>query len=218
MRKRKVDAVVAGSSAAPLPGQTAIPGSGVEEQTHPGSPGAPNCAVCGSQLVITNGDQLWCPKGHDQKGATVAPPAAPHLIPDAERQRLIADFQARTPVAPLAPPPPTDPRGSVTTPPEEYRTTEPSPRTASPSTVVNNVVGSSGEYVDVTVGEELYGPVQFHAYRVGPFEMRVYLRPDEDHGQAAERGLAMLEPVLNRERARKRAVFLEFLKNNPGAR
>jgi hypothetical protein len=72
-------------------------------------------------------------------------------------------------------------------------------------------INGSGEYVDVTYGDEMYSPFEFQHYRVGPFNARVHLAVGETHAEAAHRGLAMLAAIADEERPKKRAAFLKHV-------
>lgn len=69
-----------------------------------------------------------------------------------------------------------------------------------------------GEYVDVTWGEELFSPVQYNSFRVGPFSRRTRVRPGETEDQAFERVYRQLEAMAAKTHERKSKVFLTKLR------
>lgn len=67
------------------------------------------------------------------------------------------------------------------------------------------------ETVSVTWGEELFTPVQFCSFRVGPFSASSALRDGETREQAADRLMRELEKVAAKERETKARVFKQAL-------
>lgn len=78
-----------------------------------------------------------------------------------------------------------------------------------PAPVVN--VASAPETVTVTWGEELFTPVQFCSFRVGPYSAATTLRPGESREQAADRLMRELERIAAKERDIKIRVYREGL-------
>lgn len=68
-----------------------------------------------------------------------------------------------------------------------------------------------GEMVSVTWGEELFTPVQFCSFRVGPFSASSTLRAGESREQAADRLMRELERIAAKERETKARVFKDAL-------
>lgn len=92
-------------------------------------------------------------------------------------------------------------------PPTGSRQPDPAPRrepaAADPADV--------GEEVVHTSGEELYAPVQFNSFRVGPMSRRTVVRPGETVAQAYQRAAGDCEDAMLQEFNRKLDAYLERL-------
>lgn len=75
---------------------------------------------------------------------------------------------------------------------------------------------SDGEWIEVTWGEEVFSPVQYNSFRVGPFSCRVQQRRGETPEQAWDRGYALLRQKAQEERKRKAGEFLAALREVGG--
>lgn len=67
------------------------------------------------------------------------------------------------------------------------------------------------ETISVTWGEELFTPVQFCSFRVGPFSASTTLRVGESREQAADRLMRELERIAAKERELKTRVYKDSL-------
>lgn len=86
--------------------------------------------------------------------------------------------------------------------------------TAAPGT--RPIVQSSAEPgtpVDVTWGEELFQPVQYHALRVGPFRATTVVRAGESVADATYRLWCALNEVAMRIRDEKAAEYLRAMES-----
>lgn len=68
-----------------------------------------------------------------------------------------------------------------------------------------------GEPVTSTWGEELYSPVQFNTFRVGPFSATTKIRSGETREDALARVNRDLDAIAKVERAKKTKDFLDSL-------
>lgn len=69
----------------------------------------------------------------------------------------------------------------------------------------------SGEAtVTVTWGEEMFGPKQFHMWRVGPFSATVLVLAHESLGAAMDRAMRELTAFAEKQREAKRAAYFKF--------
>jgi hypothetical protein len=65
--------------------------------------------------------------------------------------------------------------------------------------------------VTVTWGEEVYSPVQYNSFRLGPYSMTTAVRPGETRAQAFERAYDDLERLAAASFAKKREAFFKNL-------
>lgn len=77
--------------------------------------------------------------------------------------------------------------------------------------VANVAPASTSETISVTWGEELFTPVQFCSFRVGPFSASTTLRAGESREQAADRLMRELERIAAKERELKTRVYKDSL-------
>lgn len=70
---------------------------------------------------------------------------------------------------------------------------------------------ASPETITVTWGEELFTPVQFCSFRVGPYSAMTTLRVGESREQAGDRLMRELEKIASKERDIKIRVYREGL-------
>jgi hypothetical protein len=67
--------------------------------------------------------------------------------------------------------------------------------------------GYDGTSIEVTWGENLFAPIQYNSFRVGPFRMTVTVRADESVADAVARGQKELALAARR-------VFPQLLKEH----
>lgn len=65
--------------------------------------------------------------------------------------------------------------------------------------------------VTVSWGKELYSPVKYESYEVGPFSLEVEIREGEDVEAALDRAHDFLAAYAEKVKARKRAAFAASL-------
>lgn len=73
-----------------------------------------------------------------------------------------------------------------------------------------------GQPVEVTWGEELFQPVQFNTFRVGPFKATTVVRPGETVAAALARLHAEIDEAAKKIRAQKVADYLAALRRVQG--
>jgi hypothetical protein len=78
-----------------------------------------------------------------------------------------------------------------------------------PAPAVN--VTQAHETISVTWGEELFTPVSYCSFRVGPFSASTTLRAGESREQAGDRLMRELEKIAAKERDNKIRVFKDAL-------
>lgn len=74
------------------------------------------------------------------------------------------------------------------------------------------VQGAPVETVTVVWPEELYSPIQFHTYKVGPFSTTVNRKPGEAIQEACARAMAQLDAFAKQERMRKHDDYMAHVK------
>lgn len=82
--------------------------------------------------------------------------------------------------------------------------------------VVNNVVNASVSRtlprVNATVGERLFTPVQYHAFRVGPFSVSLDVEPGEDPDEVQHRAYAQARRMYEEAFEQELREYVEKMK------
>lgn len=73
-------------------------------------------------------------------------------------------------------------------------------------------MSDDGEYVEVTWGEEVFSPVQYNSFRVGPYTRRTRIRDGETEEKAFERVYKQLEALAAKTFERKSKAFIAALR------
>lgn len=74
------------------------------------------------------------------------------------------------------------------------------------------MTSDEGLVFEVTAGGELYSPIQFNNFTVGPLTVKGTVRSGETLEQAFERVRVFLHGQMKREYVAKRAAYLENFK------
>lgn len=77
---------------------------------------------------------------------------------------------------------------------------------------IERMQGAPVETVTVVWPEELYSPIQFHTYKVGPFSTTVNRKPGEAIQEACARAMAQLDAFAKQERLRKHDDYMAHVK------
>lgn len=77
---------------------------------------------------------------------------------------------------------------------------------------IRSVQGASVETVTVVWPEELFSPIQFHTYKVGPFTATVNRKPGEAIQEACARAMGQLDAFAKQERMRKHDDYMAHVK------
>lgn len=65
----------------------------------------------------------------------------------------------------------------------------------------------------MTWGEELFTPVSYNSFRIGPFTMTTKVQPGETHEQAFERAWKALAAMARAQYQQKRDGYLQRLRD-----
>jgi len=72
----------------------------------------------------------------------------------------------------------------------------------------SGVEGKQGDPITVTWGREVYSPIRYHSFEVGPFAMSSTLSGNETVGHAVERLHGALEAAARVEYRKKLTAYL----------
>lgn len=161
--------------------------------------GGQKCAVCGKALTETALGPFY-PCGHDfdaKKQAEAPQPVQPTPVPPPPTHSVA--------IPPIAPSSPIPPIPSIL-PPE--RDTRPETPTAKREAQARETVG---DRLTMTFGEELFTPVPFNSFRVGPFTLETTLQPGETAQQAHARLVELHAGVVEAEFVRRLHDYLRRL-------
>ena len=72
---------------------------------------------------------------------------------------------------------------------------------------LEEVIENAGDRITITYGKEIYSPVSYNTYEVGPFSIETTVRQGETYEQAFERGYNQLIAIAARAFEHKRKQF-----------
>lgn len=158
----------------------------------------PRCGTCQTKLTKT-AVGIFYPCGHDTRKSATEPVLPTQPQPEVAQTEVLKQHYPDNRV------------GEIPKESHVHRDKELFAQTTVPASDV-------GEEVTVTYGEQVFSPVQYNSFRVGPMTTTTRVRPGETRADAARRAFDELSAAVEVQRQKVQADFLRSLAAVKGGR